>query len=75
MAYKTVCDCCQNETARCVVGDRIKGTYILRNTPVQYEIMLGVGKANVWNGGNLCINCLEDVLSGVLGIARSPRED
>lgn len=73
MSYRTYCDCCERQTDRCVVGERVRGNYVHRNKAVNYEIMLGIGPGNM-NGGNLCIDCLEDVLCAALGIERASRE-
>lgn len=51
------CDVCLREISNNVVSERIKESVCVRNSTVNFEIMVGVGVGN-WNHGDLCKQCL-----------------
>ncbi len=72
MSIKYICDICGKESNRDVVNKRMKGKIeLLNKKKVMVEIIMGLN--NSWNDGNICLNCGENALLGLLTKERSEK--
>lgn len=56
--YKILCDICNKEIQRNYVDKRLK-----RSDKYGFEIEVMVAYKKTWNDGDLCLNCLMEIIN------------